>query len=95
MRARRPAPGAAADRGGGVVGTKGVAARVFDAMTQPDLVITHASLGTVTAAALAGKPQLGSPNHMEQLMTGRRKVEQGLGLIIELDQRSPNGRAGG
>ncbi len=47
-----------------------------------DLVISHASIGTVTAAALAGRPQLVLPNHMEQYMVARRVVEAGIGLAV-------------
>lgn len=59
---------------------------VDDCLREAELVVSHASLGTVTAAALAGKPQLGLPQHMEQLMVGRRLVEQGLGLSCSLEQ---------
>jgi UDP:flavonoid glycosyltransferase YjiC (YdhE family) len=48
-----------------------------------DVVISHGSLGTVTAATLAGKPQLTLPNHMEQLMVSRRVALAGIGLSTE------------
>lgn len=60
--------------------------RVDDCLREASLVVSHASLGTVTAAALAGVPQLGLPQHMEQLMVGRRLVEQGIGLSCGLDK---------
>lgn len=47
-----------------------------------EFVISHASLGTVTAAALAGRPQLVLPNHMEQYMVSRRLVEIGIGIAV-------------
>lgn len=56
-------------------------------MLEADLVLSHASLGTVTAAALAGKPQLGLPNHMEQLMVGRRLSDAGIGLSCGLEPK--------
>lgn len=51
-------------------------------LADADLVISHGSLGTVTAAALAGKPQLAMPNHMEQHMVSRRIVQAGIGLAV-------------
>ena len=51
-------------------------------LAEADLVISHGSLGTVTAAALAGKPQLAMPNHMEQHMVSRRIVQAGIGLAV-------------
>lgn len=51
-------------------------------LADADLVISHASLGTVTAAALAGKPQLALPNHTEQHMVARRMVQAGIGRTV-------------
>lgn len=51
------------------------------------IVITHASIGTVSAAALAGCVQLALPNHMEQYMVARRMVDAGIGLAIEPGSR--------
>jgi UDP:flavonoid glycosyltransferase YjiC (YdhE family) len=47
-----------------------------------DVVITHASIGTVSAAALAGCVQLTLPNHMEQYMVSRRIADGGFGLAV-------------
>jgi UDP:flavonoid glycosyltransferase YjiC (YdhE family) len=52
-------------------------------LASADFVISHGSLGTVTAATLAGKPQLTLPNHMEQLMVSRRVSLAGIGLSTE------------
>lgn len=49
-------------------------------LAESDFVVTHASIGTVTAAALAGKPQLGLPQHTEQWMVGQRLARLGIGL---------------
>jgi Glycosyltransferase family 28 C-terminal domain len=57
-------------------------------MRDADLVISHASMGTVTAAALAGKPQLVLPTHAEQDMVAQRVAQAGLGLTV------PVGRTG-
>lgn len=51
-------------------------------LAEADLVVSHASLGTVTAAALAGKPQLALPNHMEQHMVARRVEQAGIGRAV-------------
>ncbi len=46
------------------------------------IAISHASMGTVTAAALAGVPQLVLPQQMEQTMVARRITQAGLGLAV-------------
>ncbi len=66
---------------------------VDDCLREAELVVSHASLGTVTAAALAGLPQLGLPQHMEQLMIGRRLATQGIGLSCGLER--PGEEVGG
>jgi UDP:flavonoid glycosyltransferase YjiC (YdhE family) len=58
------------------------------AMAQAMVAISHASAGTVTAAALAGRMQLGLPLHAEQLMTAERITQSGVGIAI------PVGRSG-
>jgi UDP:flavonoid glycosyltransferase YjiC (YdhE family) len=57
------------------------------ATAQARIVLSHASVGTVSAAALAGCVQLVLPNHMEQYMVGRRVVEAGVGLMVEPGSR--------
>ena len=51
------------------------------AVAAADVVVSHASMGLVCAAALAGKPQLVLPSHMEQMMVARRVVQAGVGLM--------------
>lgn len=51
-------------------------------LEQATLVISHASLGTVSAAALAGQVQLVLPEHMEQTMVSRRVERAGIGLAV-------------
>ena len=53
-----------------------------------DIVITHASIGTVSAAALAGCVQLALPNHMEQYMVSRRIADGGFGLAVAPGSKS-------
>lgn len=61
---------------------------------EADLVITHGSIGTVSAALLAGVPQLALPRHMEQQMVSRRLADAGLGLMLTgLDGSVPAARA--
>ena len=55
--------------------------RMDDALRDAQLVVSHASLGTVSAAALAGKVQLVLPRHAEQAMVARRVAEAGIGLV--------------
>lgn len=57
------------------------------------VVVSHASLGTVTAAALAACPQLVVPNHMEQRMTAHRLLASGSGLLLAPDQPPAQWRA--
>lgn len=61
--------------------------RMGPATAQARIVLSHASVGTVSAAALAGCVQLVLPNHMEQYMVGRRVVEAGIGLMVEPGSR--------
>jgi UDP:flavonoid glycosyltransferase YjiC (YdhE family) len=56
--------------------------KVDTAVAQSDGVISHASSGMVTAAALAGKPQLVLPNHAEQGMVARRLLALGAGVQV-------------
>lgn len=57
-------------------------------LASADLVVSHASLGTTTAALLAGKPQLVLPNHIEQYMVARRLQTLGAGLYsVPAEQR--------
>lgn len=60
--------------------------QVDPAVAAADLVVSHASMGTVTAACIAGKPQLVLPAQAEQGMVARRVVQLGIGLA--LPQRS-------
>ncbi len=57
------------------------------------LVISHGSVGTVTAAALAGVPQLALPSHMEQWMVSRRIEQAGVGLLVKPEVAAPDWRA--
>jgi hypothetical protein len=69
--------------------------QVDPAVAQADVVISHASLGTATAALLAGKPQLVLPSHTEQGMVARRLQQAGIGLSmpVRADGTPPSGAA--
>ncbi|CAN5272025.1 hypothetical protein BH11PSE10_BH11PSE10_18840 [soil metagenome] len=54
-------------------------------LAEARIAISHGSVGTVTAAALAGATQLALPLQMEQLMVSRRIEEAGVGLLIKPD----------
>ena len=45
------------------------------AVAAADVVVSHASVGLVCAAASAGKPQRVLPSHMERTMVARRVVK--------------------
>ncbi|MEO5735804.1 MAG: nucleotide disphospho-sugar-binding domain-containing protein, partial [Rubrivivax sp.] len=62
------------------------------AVRDADLVVSHASMGTASAALLAGKPQLVVPSQDEQAMVARRVQQAGIGLVLPR-QRSEPGRA--
>ena len=53
-----------------------------EAIKQSDIVISHASHGTVAAAFTSGKIQLALPGQLEQLMVARRLVNSGTGLLV-------------
>ena len=56
--------------------------RMDEVVAQADVVVSHGGQGTLAAAALAGKPQLLLPQHMEQAMAARRVAAAGLGLVV-------------
>ena len=72
---------AAARLGGRGVRFERLPVQTDAAVAAADVVISHASLGVVCAAALAGKPQLWLPGHMEQMMVARRAEQAGVGLV--------------
>jgi len=53
-----------------------------EVVAQADVVVSHGGQGTLAAAALAGKPQLLLPQHMEQAMAARRAADAGLALVL-------------
>ena len=64
--------------------------RMRDVLQQADLVISHGSFGTISAALMAGRPVLALPTQTEQAIISRRVEKQGLGLVIGKQQRNPN-----
>lgn len=52
------------------------------ALRDADLSLNYGSVGMVSAAALAGKPQLALPIHTEQQMSAQRLQRAGLGLAL-------------
>lgn len=73
---------AAARLGGPTMRFEAQPVQVDPTVAGADLVVSHASLGTVTAAALAGRPQLVLPSHQEQALVARRVVQAGIGLAL-------------
>ena len=65
--------------------------RMADVARDCDAGICHAGAGTVEALVTAGKPLLLLPEHLEQLMTGKRIESIGAGLVVDpATDRSPN-----
>ncbi|GAB4116248.1 MAG: hypothetical protein Fur0014_18290 [Rubrivivax sp.] len=83
-------PAAAARLGGKRVRLEPEPVRLGEALAGAALVVSHASTGTVSAALLAGVPQLGLPRHMEQAMVARRVEQGGIGLTVPLDEAKPD-----
>ena len=67
--------------------------RMDAVLSSARLVISHGSVGTVTAAALAGVPQLALPTQMEQWMISRRIELTGVGLLVKPEVAAPDWRA--
>ncbi|MDY0056874.1 MAG: udp-glucuronosyltransferase [Methyloversatilis sp.] len=82
VHAKGLSPDAARRLGGPSIRFESSPVRMDPAVRAAALVVSHASLGTVSAAALAGRPQLVLPNHMEQYMVARRIVDGGFGLAV-------------
>jgi len=59
-----------------------------DARRECDVGICHAGVGTVEALVTAGKPVLALPQHLEQLMTGKRLAASGAGLVVDPSEPS-------
>jgi UDP:flavonoid glycosyltransferase YjiC (YdhE family) len=64
--------------------------RMGDARREADVGICHAGVGTVEALVTAGKPVLALPQHLEQMMTGKRLAAAGAGLVV--DPQDPSSR---
>ena len=62
-------------------------------LADAQIAISHGSVGTVTAAALAGVTQLALPQQMEQWMVSRRIEQAGIGLYMKQDAKPPDWRA--
>jgi UDP:flavonoid glycosyltransferase YjiC (YdhE family) len=57
--------------------------RMADVRRECDLGICHAGVGTVESLVTAGKPVLALPQHLEQMMTGKRLAATGAGLVVD------------
>lgn len=90
VHAKGVTPEAAARLGGARLRIEPEPVRIADALRDADLVVSHASIGTVSAALLAGVPQLVLPRHMEQAMVARRVEQAGIGLQVPLGEPTPD-----
>lgn len=82
VHAKGLSPDAAARLGGPTLRFESSPVQMDPVVRDADLVVSHASLGTVTAAAMAACVQLVLPNHMEQYMVARRVAGGGFGLAV-------------
>ena len=65
--------------------------RMADVGREAAVGICHAGVGTVESLVTAGKPLLLLPQHLEQMMTGKRIAAMGAGLLVDpLEDKSPN-----
>lgn len=59
---------------------------------QADLIISHASSGTMVSGLLAGIPQLMLPMHLEQEVTARKVESLGAGICVHNETKKPGYR---
>ena len=64
--------------------------RMADVRRECDLGICHSGANTVHALVTAGKPVLLLPMHLEQMMTAKRVLEFGTGLVVDLGEPAPD-----
>ena len=64
--------------------------RMADVCRQCDLGICHSGANTVHALVTAGRPVLLLPLNLEQLMTARRVLEMGAGLVMNYEESAPD-----
>jgi UDP:flavonoid glycosyltransferase YjiC (YdhE family) len=90
VHAKGISPEAAQQLGGARTRFEPEPVRMSDALQSADLVVSHASIGTVSAALLAGRPQMVLPRHIEQAMVARRVEEAGIGVQAALGEPAPD-----
>jgi len=83
VHAKGLSPQAAAMLGGPHIRFEAAPVQLGPAVAAAQVVVSHASMGTATAAALAGKPQLALPSHQEQSLVARRLLQAGVALQVE------------
>jgi hypothetical protein len=65
--------------------------RMADVRRDCRLAICHAGAATVESLVTAGKPLLLLPQHLEQMMTGKRVASSGAGLVVDTSEsKSPD-----
>jgi len=64
--------------------------RMADVRRECDLGICHSGANTVHALVTAGKPVLLLPQHLEQMMTAKRVLELGAGLVVDYEEPAPD-----
>ncbi len=86
--------GSAAQRlGGPRIRFEAEPVRMDAAVALADVVVSHGGQGSLAAAALAGKPQLLLPRHVEQAMGAARLTQTGAALVLEPGQGGGGGPA--
>jgi UDP:flavonoid glycosyltransferase YjiC (YdhE family) len=61
-----------------------------DVCRECDLGICHSGANSVYALVTAGRPVLLLPLHLEQMMTAKRVLELGAGLVVDYEQPPPD-----
>ena len=64
--------------------------RMADVCRECDLGICHSGANTVHALVTAGRPVLLLPEHLEQMMTAKRVLELGAGLVVDYEEPAPD-----
>ena len=66
--------------------------RMADVRRECDFGICHSGTNTVQALVTAGRPVLLLPQNLEQMMTARRVLELGAGLVVDPSEPAPDYR---
>jgi UDP:flavonoid glycosyltransferase YjiC (YdhE family) len=66
--------------------------RMADVCVECDLGVCHSGINTVQLLVTSGKPVLLVPEHLEQMMTAKRVLDLGAGLVVDYEEPAPDYR---